>query len=84
MTLVLGARCKDGVVLAADTEMTAIYSHKYLGSKIRMRAVNTACPFYFAYAGEPVFAEMCMQSLAIAILKAEKEGEDIYTSDLTP
>src|SRR5690349_21764060 len=53
MSIGLAIRCVDGVVLAADTEMTVPYLFKYSESKIRILR-NVPTPVFFAFAADDV------------------------------
>lgn len=64
MSIGLGIKCKDGVVLAADTEMTIPYWFKYSESKIRILR-NVVTPVFFAFASDDVpFCLMFIDRLA--------------------
>lgn len=73
MTMAAGFRCKDGVVLCADTEMTIPGWLKYPGSKIR-RYGKIKCRPVFTFAGDQHFCEMFMSKLVKRILWAQVEN----------
>jgi 20S proteasome alpha/beta subunit len=63
MTIGIGIRCKDGVVLASDTEMTLPYWFKYSESKIRfVRDISN--PVFFSFAtNDASFCSMYLERL---------------------
>ncbi len=78
MTCILGLRCRDGVVLGADTEITAYPFSKSQESKIRMRVRHTQNPYFFAYASDDIlFTKGAMSRLGRAIGQAEKQKRDV-------
>ncbi|MGH9744141.1 MAG: hypothetical protein ACRD51_17510, partial [Candidatus Acidiferrum sp.] len=62
VTLILGIQCKDGVVIGADTEVTADYV-KNQESKLRVRLKNTALPCVFAFADNVHFSKASINRL---------------------
>lgn len=76
MTIALGFRCSDGVVLSADTEMGIPGWVKFPGSKIRMFNKAAVRPI-FTFAGTVAFCDMLIRKIIIRILKAEKDRRDV-------
>src|SRR5579859_2209531 len=60
MTIAIGMLCRDGIVLAADTQLTASGSHKRNGCKL-FPQYSTLSPATWSvvvtYAGYPTFVE---------------------------
>lgn len=76
VTLAAGFRCKDGVVLCADTEITMEGWLKYPESKIRVYSQLKHQPV-FTFAGYANFAGMFISKLSRRVALAEKEGQSI-------
>jgi 20S proteasome alpha/beta subunit len=76
VTIALGFRCSDGVVLSADTEMGIPGWVKFPGSKIRMFNKAAVRPI-FTFAGTVSFCDMLIRKIIVRILKAEKEGREV-------
>jgi hypothetical protein len=75
VTIAAGLRCVDGVVLCADTEMSAGYS-KFSQSKFRMYNRLEGRPA-FIYAGDRDFSFMAIRQIAKAIAKTLPKKADI-------
>jgi 20S proteasome alpha/beta subunit len=69
-TLVIGFRCRDGVILAADTQLTVPGQFKYPESKLRYFNGKTFRAF-FGYAGGADFSKMCIHDLMNRLHKIE-------------
>jgi Proteasome subunit len=67
MTIAAGFRCSDGIVLCADSQMTATDGTKYNAQKIFSYSKNQV-DAVFAFAGMEVFSKMCIERLAACIL----------------
>src|SRR5260370_12550925 len=75
MTIAAGFRCVDGVVLCADTEMSAGYS-KFSQSKFRMFSKLDSRPA-FIYAGDRDFSFMAIRQIAKEIARAMPKRTDV-------
>lgn len=79
MTIAAGFRCSDGVVLCADTEISAGAS-KFTQSKFHM-SHHVACRPAFIYAGDRDYSIMAIELLVGGIMETEsKGGADILNS----
>jgi 20S proteasome alpha/beta subunit len=76
MTVVAGLVCSNGVVLAADTEITHADNWKTYESKIFPINRETGC--YFAYTGTPDFAKELADRLR-SKTKAKDDPDEITT-----
>src|SRR5271170_6684014 len=70
MTIAAGFKCSDGIVLCADSQMTASDGTKYNAPKIFSYSENQV-DAVFAFAGSEVFSKMCIERLAKRILASE-------------
>ena len=77
MTIAVGFRCLDGVVLAADTLITfeGGTGKKY---ESKLFTVNAPLGIYLTYAGDPDFAKELVRSLQVSTLgRGEKQALSI-------
>lgn len=74
MTLAMGFKCVDGVILCADTQLTLPYpySTKYPSNKIFDFRELQSAPF-FTYAGDVAFSTMCIHRIANRFSETEKK-----------
>jgi hypothetical protein len=70
MTIAAGFRCSDGIVLCADSQITAADGTKYNAEKL-IGYSNDDIDVIFAFAGVEVFSKMCIERLARRILTSE-------------
>jgi 20S proteasome alpha/beta subunit len=75
MTVVVGLRCKDGIVICADQQVTSPGSHKYNECKINIETVHRE-PVVFAYSGLPSLAREAREKML------NKIGDEEPTDDL--
>lgn len=70
MTIAAGFRCADGIVLCADSQITAADGTKYNAEKL-IGYSNDDIDVVFAFAGVEVFSKMCIERLAQRILTSQ-------------
>jgi hypothetical protein len=70
MTIAAGFRCSDGIVLCADSQMTALDGTKYNAQKIFTYSENQV-DVVIAFAGMEVFSKMCIERLARCVLTSD-------------
>ncbi|MGO9272128.1 MAG: hypothetical protein ACLQOO_18005 [Terriglobia bacterium] len=75
MTIAAGFKCKNGVVLCTDSQITVEGASKYPGEKIILFS-GLKCRPVFAFAGYVNFSKMCIQQLAEKIEEAEHKAEE--------
>lgn len=75
MTIAAGFRCRNGVVLCADPEITIPGLIKFLGSKIRCNETIEGKP-WLTFAGDVDFFEAVAPKLVNAITKAFRSKAD--------
>jgi hypothetical protein len=63
VTIAVGCLCEDGLILGADTQLTAVGYHKSYGRKIFAIDNDGSVDACIAYAGSPVFASDFTESL---------------------
>lgn len=76
MTIALGILCQDGIVLAADTQLTAAGSHKRYASKIFTIHSDLDIPTWIGvitYAGYPAFVDTFNNHFRDEMRSAEKQ-----------
>jgi 20S proteasome alpha/beta subunit len=73
MTIAAGFRCSDGMVLCADSQMTASDGIKYNAQKIFSHSENQV-DAVFAFAGMEVFSKMCIERLAKRVLASDLDN----------
>jgi hypothetical protein len=76
MTIALGFPCKDGVVLAADSEITGPNSEKSYEQKLFIYP-ELVCKPAFAYAGTVNFSHDAIRKLKESLLRAEADASDL-------
>jgi hypothetical protein len=69
MTIAAGFKCSDGIVLCADSQMTAVDGTKYNAEKILAYSGENVNAI-FAFAGGEVFSKMCIERLAECVLES--------------
>lgn len=78
MTCIVGMRCRDGVVLGADMEVSIAGYSKHQESKIRMRVRPGHIPYFFAYASNDIlFTKASLDRLRRSISTAEHNGSSL-------
>jgi 20S proteasome alpha/beta subunit len=77
MTVVLGIRCTDGIVLCADEQVSAVGSHKYYEQKIIARD-GFIESIAFAFAGLPGLAMEAREKIMKIVDRANLSNETVY------
>jgi len=72
LTIVLGLRCRDGLVLCADQLMSIQGSHKYYEEKISLIDGQGWC-IAFGYAGSPLTSKALQKSIEPKLLSLKDE-----------
>jgi len=67
MTIAAGFRCSDGIVLCADSQITAPDGTKYNAQKVFSYS-SSDVDVVFAFAGVEVFSKMCIERLSKRVL----------------
>jgi 20S proteasome alpha/beta subunit len=73
MTIAVGFRCDDGVILAADTEITHWQSRSYESKILDISAGYHSC--YLAYSGDVMFTKEITEDLKEVVAQTEKATE---------
>jgi hypothetical protein len=70
MTIAVGFRCSDGIVLCADSQMTASDGMRYDAEKLLGYSNDNDISAVFALTGAEVFSKMCIDRLAKRVLNS--------------
>jgi hypothetical protein len=71
MTIAVGFRCRDGVLLRADSEITLMRGKAY---QVKVLPVNSQVDAYLAYAGVAAFAKELGDKLKLATKGQRGQG----------
>jgi Proteasome subunit len=71
MTIAAGFSCSDGIVLCADSQITAQDGTKYTARKIVGYSDDNGIDVLFAFSGVEVFSKMCIDRLAKRVLASD-------------
>jgi hypothetical protein len=71
MTIAVGFRCSDGIVLCADSQMSAPSDGMKYNAQKTFSYSGNQVDAVFAFAGTEVFSKMCIERLARRILASE-------------